>query len=143
MGISARLWKHAVMEHRWGERVQVDFPVRVTTHRFWVREGRLADMSVSGALIEANLEAQVLSRIQIAIVLPLRPKHASPVVEAYVARKYKRGFGIEWCEFAPGPIQGLLRNVVVARPHSRFRRHAASASLTVSRLSSPLLKPGS
>jgi hypothetical protein len=143
MGIPTGLWKHVLMDHRWGERVQVDFPVRVKTHRFGVRAGRLADLSVSGALIEANLEAQLLSRTKIAIVLPLRPKHAAPVVQAYVARRYKRGFGIEWCEFAPAPIQGLLRNVVVARPHSRFRRHAASASLTVSRLSSPLLKPRS
>jgi hypothetical protein len=84
----------------------------------------------------------MLSRIQVAIVLPQVPKHKFPVVEAYIARKYKHGFGIEWCEFAPEPISRLLRSVV-ARPHTRFRRHAASASLTVSRLSPPLLKHGS
>ncbi|HEV7611883.1 MAG TPA: PilZ domain-containing protein [Steroidobacteraceae bacterium] len=130
------------MDHRWGERLQVDFPVRVTTHRFSVRDGRVADMSVSGALVEGDLPARMLSRIHVAIVLPLRPKHEFPVVQAYVARKYKHGFGIEWCEFAPDPIRRLLGSVA-ARPHTRFRRHAASASLTVSRLSSPLLKHGS
>jgi len=129
------------MEHRWGERVQVDFPIRVTTHRFSVRNGRLADMSVSGALVEADVEARVLSRIQVAIVLPLRPKYDSPVIEAYVARKHKHGFGIEWCEFAPDAVRGLL-HAVAGRPHAPFRRHAAGASLTVSRLSSPLLKHG-
>jgi hypothetical protein len=79
------------MEHRWGERVQVDFPVRVTAHRFSVRDGRLTDLSVSGARVEAELEARALARVRVAIDLPLWPKHESPVIEAYVARKYEHG----------------------------------------------------
>jgi hypothetical protein len=130
------------MEHRWGERVQVDFPVRVLAHRFSVRDGRLADLSVSGALVKAEFEARVLSRIQVAIDLPLWPKHDSPLVEAYVARRYKHGFGIEWCEFAPRAVSELLR-AVVTRPHAHLRRHAPSASHTISRLSLPLLKHSS
>lgn len=129
------------MEHRWGERIQVDFPVRVTTLRFSVRHGRLADLSVSGARVKADLEARVLSRIHVALVLPLWSKHAAEVVEAYVARKYKDGFGIEWCEFAPRAVGKLLR-AVVTRPHAYVRRPVASASLTISRLSAPLLKHG-
>jgi PilZ domain len=127
------------MEHRWGERVQVDFPVRLTALRFSVWDGRLTDLSVSGALVEAALEARALSRVRVAIDLPLWPKHESPVVEAYVVRKNKYGIGLEWCEFAPDAVRKLL-HAVVARPHTRARRHAASASLTVSRLSAPLLK---
>ncbi len=129
------------MEHRWGERVQVDFPVRITTHRFSVREGRLGDMSVSGALLQADIDVRLLSRIQVIIDLPLHPKYQSPVIEAYVARKYKHGLGIEWCQFAPDPVSELLR-AVAKRPHARARRHAASASLTIARLSAPLLKHG-
>src|ERR1700674_4684146 len=110
------------MENRWGERVRVDFPVRVTAHRFSVRGGRLADLSVSGALVEADFGARVLSRIQVAIFLSPWPKHESPIVEAYVVRKYKRGFGIEWREFAPRAVSELLRTVV-ARPHAHIRRH--------------------
>jgi len=121
--------------------VQVDFPVRVIAHRFSVRDGRLADLSVSGALVKAEFEARLLSRIQVAIDLPLWPKHESPIVEAYVARRYKHEFGIEWCEFAPRAVSDLLR-AVVTRPHAHLRRPAASASLTVSRLSAPLLKHG-
>ena len=129
------------MEHRWGERVQVDFPVRVTAHRFAVSYGRLADLSVSGALVESHFEARRLGRIQIAIVLPLWPKHESPLVEAYVARRCKRGFGIEWCEFAPHAVCELLR-AVAARPHTHLRRRASPASHNISRLSAPLLKHG-
>jgi hypothetical protein len=131
------------MEHRWGQRVPVDFPIRVMAHRFSVREGRLADLSVSGARVKADFEARVLSRIQIAIDSPLWPKHDSPVIEAYVARRYKHEFGIEWCEFAPRVISDLLR-AIATRPHAHPHPHrrAASASLTISRLSAPLLKHG-
>jgi hypothetical protein len=129
------------MEHRWGQRLQVDFPVRVIAHRFSVRDGRLADLSVSGALVKAEFEARLLSRIQVAIDLPLWPKHESPIVEAYVARRYKHEFGIEWCEFAPRAVSELL-HAVVTRPHTHLRRHAGSAALTISRLSAPLLKHG-
>jgi hypothetical protein len=127
------------MEHRWGERVQVDLPVRVSALRFCVRDGRLTDLSVSGALVKAEFEARVLSRIQIAIVLPSCPKCEVPIVEAYVTRKYKHEFGIEWCEFAPPAVTELLRTVIT-RPHARIRRPTAAASLTISRLSAPLLR---
>jgi hypothetical protein len=129
------------MEHRWGERVQVDFPVRVTALRFSVREGRLGDLSVSGAWVKAELDARLLSRIQVAIILPLWSKHEPPLVEAYVTRKLKGGFGLEWCEFAPAPVSDLLRTIA-ARPHRHLRRPPAFASLAVSRLSGPLLKHG-
>jgi len=130
------------MEHRWGERLQVDFPVRVIAHRFSVRDGRLADLSVSGARIKADFEARMLSRIQVAIDLSLWPKHESPVLEAYVARRYKHEYGVEWCEFAPRAVGELLR-AIVTRPHAHPRRRAAAASLTITRLSAPLLKHGS
>src|SRR5258706_16381789 len=97
------------MEHRWGERVQVDFPIRVIAHRFSVREGRLADLRVSGALVKTDFEARVLCRLQVAIHLPLWPKHDSPIVEAYGARRYKHEFGIQGCEFAPRAVSALFR----------------------------------
>lgn len=129
------------MEHRWGERVQVDFPVRVAAHRFAVTDGRLADLNVSGALVESHIEARKLCRVQIAIVLPPWPKHESPIVEAYVARRCKRGFGIEWCEFAPHAVSELLR-AVAARPNTHLRRRASSELHNITRLSTPLLKHG-
>ena len=107
-----------------------------------MRDGRLADLSVSGALVRAEFEARVLSRIQVALDSPLWPKHESPIVEAYVARRYKHEFGIEWCEFAPHAVSELLR-AVVTRPHAHLlHRRGGSTSLTISRLSGPLLKHG-
>jgi len=78
----------------------------------------------------------------VAIILPVWSKHESPAVEAYVTRKLKNGFGIEWCEFAPPCINNLLRTIAT-RPHAHLRRPPAFASLALSRLSAPLLKHGS
>jgi hypothetical protein len=113
------------MEHRWGARVAVDFPVRVKALRFSVNDARLADLSVSGARIEAKIEARLLSCVQIAIVLPRWPGRASPLIEAYVARNYEDGFGIEWCEFAPRIVSELLRGEAIAR--SSALRHRSLA----------------
>jgi|ERR1700726_1490589 hypothetical protein len=130
------------MEHRWGERVGVDIPVRITAHSFSVRNGRLANLSVSGACLKADFDLRVLSRIQVAIELPQRAKHEAPTVAAYVARKLKDTIGIEWCEFAPPAISRLLQ-AFAARPYTRLRKPEPPATVAISRLSAPLLKHGS
>jgi hypothetical protein len=130
------------MEHRWGERVGVDIPVRITAHHFSVRPGRLANLSVSGAFIKAAFELRLLSRVQIAIELPHRAKHEAPTVAAYVARKFKDGIGIEWCEFAPAAISRLLQSFA-NRPHIHLRKPEPAVTVAISRLSVPLLKHGS
>ncbi|MDP9065004.1 MAG: hypothetical protein M3O06_03955 [Pseudomonadota bacterium] len=127
------------MEHRWGQRVTVDLPVRIIGHPFSGRPGRLLNFSVSGAWITVDLDLRVLSRLQIAIDYPHRPKHEVPLIAAYVARKFKGGFGLEWCEFAPSPISGLLRSFT-ARRYVRLRRPEPRAAVTIGRLSPALLR---
>jgi hypothetical protein len=108
------------MDHRWGERVFVDLPVRISTHRYPATLGRLSDVSVSGALVKINLDARVLCRIQLALILPHRPRRNAQIIEAYVARKQAGGLGIEWCDFAPRAIGELLRDIAL-RQQSRIR----------------------
>ena len=129
------------MEHRWGQRVGVDIPVRITGHPFAVRTGRISNLSVSGAFIRADYGLRVLSRIEVAIELPQRSRHEAPVIAAYVARKFKDGIGIEWCEFAPPPVTRLLQSFT-ARRYIRLRKPEAPAAIAISRLSAPLLKHG-
>jgi hypothetical protein len=129
------------MENRWGERIQVDFPVRMTAHRFAVRKGRLKDLSVSGASIEANFEPRLQSRIAISVDSPLRPKYKAPVVVGYVTRRHKDVIGVEWCQFAPHAVSELLR-AVVTRPHARVRHTLRLKPAPKSRWSAPLLKHG-
>ena len=126
------------MEHRWGERIRVDIPVKISGHPFNVRVGRLANLSVSGAFLEADFDLRMLSRIQVTIDLP-RVKHEAPFIPAYIARKYKGGIGIEWCEFAPQPISELLHMLSIRR-HSPLRRPEVPSAIAVTRLSGSLLK---
>jgi hypothetical protein len=125
------------MEHRWGERVGVDIPVRITGHPFTVRTGRLANLSVSGAFIRADVDVRLLSRISVAIELPRRPKRDAPMIPAFVARKFKDGIGIEWCEFKPPAINRLLQSSTAR--HFR-RKRARPAPGAIPRRSAPLLK---
>jgi hypothetical protein len=134
-------WDDLSMEHRWGHRLRVDIPVRISAHPFSVRSGRLCDLSVSGAAIEGVYELRLLSQIQVALDLHLRSRHDAPTVSAYVARKYKDGVGIEWCEFAPPDITSLLK-AFTARRHTRLRRPEPAAAIAISRLHTPLLKHG-
>ena len=128
------------MEHRWGERIGVDIPVRITGHPFTVRTGRLSNLSVSGAFIRAEVDVRLLARILVAIDLPYRAKCDAPTVPAFVARKLKDGIGIEWCEFKPPAINWLLQSS--SARHYRLRRDDRAAG-SISRLSAPLLKHGS
>jgi hypothetical protein len=127
------------MEHRWGERVGVDLPVRITGHPFAVRTGRLSNLSVSGAFIRSDLDVRLLARIVVAIELPHRPKRDAPLIPAFVARKFKDGIGIEWCEFKPPAINRLLQTSTAR--HYR-RKHDGRWPGAISRLSPSLLKHG-
>jgi hypothetical protein len=130
------------MEHRWGERVGVDLPVRLTAHPFAVRHGRLTNMSVSGASIRADFDLRLLSRVQVVIELPQKTRCGAPSIAAYVARSNKGSIGIEWCDFAPAVVTEMLATLA-ARPYMRLRRPEPSAAIAMARLSAPLLKHGS
>src|SRR5271163_4944111 len=97
------------MEHRWGERLAIDLAIRVAGKPYNVRGGRLVDLSASGAFITGCTDLRLLSRVQIALALPYRLTHPTPMVAAYVARKGKDGVGVEWCEYAPQAVLELLR----------------------------------
>jgi hypothetical protein len=112
------------MEHRWGERIAVDIPIKLAVRPYSVRSAHLMNLSLSGAYIKTGFDMRLLARIQVVIELPLRFKHATPVISAYIARKLLDGCGVEWCEFAPQPVLELLRtkpcqhsDAAVPRPH--------------------------
>ena len=116
------------MEHRWGERIRVSVPVRVSAHAFSGHAGRLTNLSVSGGRLQVDTDLRLLSRVEISVVLPYRSKHEAPVVHGYVTRKYRDGFGIEWCQFAPAVVAALLRDAV---RHPYTTRHRAGGPMLV------------
>jgi hypothetical protein len=127
------------MDHRWGERIQVDFPVRLMAHPFAKRDGRLTDMSVSGAYIKTAVMMRPKSRLEVTLLANSWARQEAVVLQAYVARQYREGVGIEWCEFAPSPVGSLLHSVA-KRPYAFHRRPPSGASITIARLSGTLLK---
>jgi hypothetical protein len=126
------------MEQRWGERLPVNVPVRVSNHAFSMREGRLTDLSVSGAHLTVDLDLRLLSRVEVTVVLPYRSKHEAPTISAFITRKGREEFGIEWCEFAPVTVRDLLRTAV-QHPFASLRRHVMPAVVR-SRSAGSLLK---
>jgi hypothetical protein len=125
------------MEHRWGERLQVNVPVRVSAHAFSGHDGRLTNLSVSGAHLQAEMELRVGSRVEIVMILPYRSKHEAPAVLGFVTRKNRDGFGLEWCQFAPPAVAELLRN---AARHRYAAYRAAAHSMIRPRTAGSLLK---
>jgi PilZ domain len=96
------------MEHRWGQRVRVDWPVRIKGKTFNRLRARLSDLSLSGAFIQVDMDVRILCRLQVALnVSHLTPNAVS--LHAHVVRKGYRGVGIEWAALAPATYRSLLR----------------------------------
>lgn len=93
----------------------VDLAVRLAGRPYHVRTARLVDLSLSGAYLKVTPDLRLLSRVQIALALPHRFTHPTPMVAAYVARRCRDGVGVEWCEHAPKPVLELLRYAAAHR----------------------------
>jgi hypothetical protein len=99
IGPSAGRHVCGAMEHRWGERTAVDFPVQLRGTAGGVTSGRIANVSASGALIRIDLRLDPPTRIDIVICgLP---------VPAFVVRTLAGAVGVEWCELAPGIVNAI------------------------------------
>jgi hypothetical protein len=91
------------MEHRWGKRVPVDVPVRLRCRAGDMAEGRIVNISLSGALIRTHASLGRLTRVDIHL--------NGRVIPSYVSRIDSTGIGVEWCE----PSQEIRTMVLHAR----------------------------
>jgi hypothetical protein len=99
---------------RWGQRIELDIPVRVAAHASPTIHGRLKNLSLSGALIEADHELRLHAYIEVRINLPETGCRAGFM--ARVTREVEGAIGLEWCEFAPSAINELLRSPYIRLP---------------------------
>jgi len=98
------------MEHRWGRRIVVDIPIQMTAAgQSLMRRARLANVSITGALIKADFRPRLLSRVQIVFGSSVDPQADDLSVAAYVARSNRHEIGVEWCELASPALTNLLR----------------------------------
>jgi PilZ domain len=99
---------------RWGQRIELDIPVEVAAHASPTIRGRLKNLSLSGALIEADHELRLHAHIEVSIKLP--ETGCSARVMARVTREVEGAIGVEWCEFAPSTVKDLLRSPSIRLP---------------------------
>jgi hypothetical protein len=130
------------MEHRWGKRLAVDIPVRLSLPLLSAKRGRLTNVSLSGGFITTLVDVRILCRMLVAFEGPWLAQHDAVTVAAYVARRDENGFGVEWCEFAPAVVVELVKNASQTHFPLSGRRDASLSALRVAG-AGELLKHGS
>jgi hypothetical protein len=102
-------------ESRWGDRVRVNIPVRVSVNASTGADACMQNLSLSGALVSADLDFGLHALVKVTINTPLLARW-TPAISAYVCRKTEEGVGVEWCEFAPSVVKDLLRSPSIPLP---------------------------
>jgi len=100
-------------ESRWGDRVRVNIPVQVSANTAPSADGCMKNLSLSGALVKADVELGLHALIKVSIKTP---SQRAAAITAYVSRKAGDGVGVEWCEFAPSIVKDLLRSPSIPLP---------------------------
>jgi hypothetical protein len=96
------------VEHRWGERVQVAIPVRLSVPPYAANFGAISNISMSGVWIRTNLKLSVLGRARITFQSTQWLANRAAAVPAYGMRQDLHGIALEWCELAPRHVNKLL-----------------------------------
>jgi len=103
------------LEHRWGERIKVNIPVRMQGATSPDAVGCVQNLSLSGALMKSDTALRLHTLIEIIVEMP-PPSTRTAVIKALVSRKSEDGVGLEWYEFAPNIIRDLLRFALRSPP---------------------------
>lgn len=98
------------MEHRHGRRSTLDVSGRLHLSSGRVIEGRLKNVSLSGALMHIDGLVPVLSRVVVEVDNDELRQAQLHLISGHVVREATEGvgFGIEWTEFAPSAVAVLL-----------------------------------
>jgi hypothetical protein len=96
------------MEHRWGERIQVDIPVQVSAPPLILGSGRVRNISISGAFISGQFDLPPLARAFVVFEFAVAGEHERLPIACFVARVRADGIGVEWRELAPQIVSDLM-----------------------------------
>lgn len=98
------------MEHRWGERMEMDLPVLLYFGGVRRRNGRLRDISISGCrvtLAGARFE-QFSSAVDLTFTSVTHDDGPLRLIGS-VVRRTPRSLGIEWIELSPPGVAYLMQ----------------------------------
>jgi hypothetical protein len=73
--------------------------------------GQLCNISVSGAYIISALPVALLARVRIQMKGPPMSRRLKESLEGQVIRSDRRGFAVEWSEFAPPLARALIKSI--------------------------------
>jgi hypothetical protein len=107
------------MEHRWGERIACGTPVSLVLDAGAAHDGRMRDVSMSGAFIETSTPFPPLARVTLSVSASAAGRGAGLDIDALVVRVAPDGVGIEWCETPRGSFCTLLG----CAEHCKSRTH--------------------
>jgi hypothetical protein len=96
-------------ERRWGPRIQVDLPVRLSLDAGRVETGRMRNLSISGALIECAAELPTFTPLRVEVLAGSEAIHDRIELGARVVRAEHPCLGIEWREFEPQALVDLIK----------------------------------
>lgn len=94
------------MEHRWGRRMPCFAAVRLSAGNGATGQGRLRNVSMSGAYLETSVPLSLFTPVEIAVTRTDGTE--APVLRGCVVRRDAEGVGIEWADIMAGPICPLL-----------------------------------
>ena len=97
-----------LVEHRWGERIALDLPVRLSVRARFVAQGRISHASLSGAVVSTSERIPPQTYIDVELNLSGLRRPKAYRVQAFVVRRTALGIALEWCEFAPWAIRALI-----------------------------------
>jgi hypothetical protein len=99
----------APMEHRWGTRVPVDFPVVIESHGHLLAEGRLCNASISGALLSTDVQLPLLAPLTVVFRARVAGRARVLRFDANVVRCEAGAIAVEWRDMGSPPLVDALR----------------------------------
>ncbi|HUN71882.1 MAG TPA: PilZ domain-containing protein [Steroidobacteraceae bacterium] len=121
------------MEHRWGERVSVRTTVELSCGSLPPVCGYLENLSSSGALVRTDGPRPPRGPVSVIMREGDFGRRRPARVAAYVVRETANGVGIEWCEFAPRAVRGLLGSNTAMQPRVQSAASNATPSAVLVR----------
>jgi PilZ domain-containing protein len=103
------------MEHRWGQRVTLEVPVRLLLAGRVLGRGILRNASISGALIETPLELPLFTNLVVALPTTSELTASTQELAACVVRRAPAGLAVEWRDMACPAIVALLERITGRR----------------------------
>ena len=96
------------MEHRWGQRIVLEVPVRLELKHRKLGPGLLRNASISGAFIETSAELPLFTNLVVALPAVSRTGEHTAELVACVVRVTPDGFAVEWRDMACPAVEAML-----------------------------------